>query len=126
MDKIIVSILGAIFIGIIYWFFFGKKETKTTAKGADHSITITVEGGYNPSDIQIPMGKKTTLIFIRKDDNSCLEDLILPDFKIKKFLPMHTPITVILSPTRPGIFDFHCGMNMYHGRIEVVNSKTSS
>src|SRR3989338_69709 len=100
MDKLIVTISGIGLIGAIYWFFFGVKEKAVTT--IDKSITISVDGGYKPKSIKIPMSKKTTLIFIRKDDNSCLEDLILPDFKIKKFLPMHTPVTVTLSPTRPG------------------------
>lgn len=120
MDKLIVSISGVITIVGIYWFFFGKKERKVTMKGSDHSITINVEGGYSPSHIQIPQGKKSTLIFVRKDTNSCLEELILPDFKIKKYLPMHTPVTVTLEPKRLGSFDFHCGMNMFHGTIEVT------
>lgn len=122
MDKIIVSIAGLITIIGIYWFFFGKKEKIATAKGAEHSITVTVSGGYDPALIELPINKKSTLIFIRTDANSCLEELVLPDFKIKKYLPMHTPVTVTLSPTRPGKFNFHCGMNMYHGTIEVTNA----
>ena len=120
MDKIIITVTGIISIVGIYWFFFGKKETAAMAKGADHSITIIVEGGYKPKRIAIPRGKKTTLIFIRKDENSCLEELIIPDFKMKKYLPMHTPVSIVLSPTKPGSFNFHCGMNMYHGTIEVT------
>lgn len=120
MDKIIVTIAGIISIFGIYWFFFGKKERIVSVRGADHSTTVIVEGGYVPTHIQIPKDKKTTLIFLRRDSNSCLEDLILPDFKIKKYLPMHTPVTITLSPTRLGSFDFHCGMNMFHGTIEVI------
>lgn len=30
MDKIIVTFIGTLLIGFIYWFFFGKKE------GGDH------------------------------------------------------------------------------------------
>lgn len=126
MDKIIVSLLGFISIIGIYWFFFGKSaQGRSTSgrkglKGADNSISIIVEGGYKPKNISLPQGKKTTLIFIRKDENSCLEELIIPDFKIKKYLPMHTPVSLVLSPTKPGSFNFHCGMNMFHGTITVA------
>ena len=80
MDKLIVTIAGLIGIAGIYWFFFGKKDKATEVHG---SITITVEGGYKPKTIKVAKDKVTTLIFLRKDANSCLEDLIIPDFKIK-------------------------------------------
>lgn len=118
MDKTIVTIAGGILIVAIYWFFFGKKEKATQAHG---SITIMVDGGYKPKLLKIAKDKTTTLIFLRKDQNTCLEELSIPDFKIKKFLPMHKPVVVSLSPTRPGKFNFHCGMNMFHGTIEVTS-----
>jgi plastocyanin domain-containing protein len=116
MDKIVVSSAGVFIIAGIYWFFFGKKDKAAEAHG---SVTVIVEGGYKPKNIKIPKDQTTTLIFIRKDTNACLEELIFPDFKIKKYLPMHKPITITLSPKKPGRFNFHCGMNMFHGTIEV-------
>lgn len=117
MDKIIVSLSGAVIIGLIYWFFFAKKEN--VAQAGDE-LTIIVDGGYKPDVIRLREGHKTTLTFIRKDSNSCLEDLIIPDYKIKKYLPMNTPVDVTLSPTKKGITDFHCGMNMFFGKLEVI------
>ncbi len=117
MDKIIITTAGALLIYGIYWFFFGKKEKPQEARG---STTITVDGGYRPKLLKIPQGVKTTLIFLRKDSNSCLEELVIPDLKIKKYLPLHSPVTVVLSPTKPGTYNLHCGMNMYHGTIEVT------
>lgn len=117
MEKFIVTIGGIGFIAGIYWFFFGKKEH---AVSVDKSVTITVDGGYKPKALHLTSKKKTILVFIRKDSNPCLEELLIPDFKIKKYLPMHTPVTVTLSPTKPGIYDFHCGMNMFHGTIQVA------
>lgn len=116
MDKIVVTITGVLTIIGIYLFFFGKKEKAQEAEG---SATITVDGGYTPKLLKIPKNITTTLIFLRTDTNSCLEELIIPDFKIKKYLPMHTPVVISLSPKKSGAFDFHCGMNMFHGSIEV-------
>lgn len=117
MDKGIVSAVGLTLIGFIYWFFFGKKEEHMEAKT---SWDILVSGGYKPSTITIPHGKPSTITFTRTDPNTCLEDVIIEDFKVKKFLPMHTPVTVTISPATPGAYGMHCGMNMFHGRIEVV------
>lgn len=117
MDKLIVTTLGVATIAGIYWFFFGKKENAHEAHG---SVTITVDGGYRPKALRIPKGKKTTLIFLRKDANACLEELVIPDLKIKKYLPMHTPVAIVLSPGKAGTYNFQCGMNMFHGTIEVT------
>jgi len=117
MEKIVVTLAGIASIIGIYLFFFGKREKSVAV---DHSITITVECGYKPKILRVPKDKTTTLIFLRKDANTCLEELNIPDFKIKKYLPMHTPIPITLSPKRPGIYNFHCGMNVFHGSIEVA------
>ena len=117
MEKIIVTTAGTALIAFIYWFFFGKKEeTMETNTHWD----ITVEGGYKPSVIQIPVGKPSTLTFTRNDPSACLEDVILDDFKIKEYLPIHKPVTITLSPTKSGTYGMHCGMNMFHGKIKVV------
>lgn len=117
MDKLIVTLIGATTIGLIYWFFFGKKEEMAQPK---NNWAILVEGGYKPSTITIPRDKPATLTFIRKDSNSCLEEIVLPDFKIKKFLPLHKEVTIPIPPAKPGTYDLHCGMNMYHGKVVVV------
>lgn len=116
MDKLIVIIAGLIGIIFTYWFFFGKKET--TVESSD-TIDIVVDGGYNPSQIVIKNNQPTTLNFIRHDSNSCLEEIVLPEFKIKKYLPLNKKVSIVLNPTKPGTFPFSCGMGMFHGKIIV-------
>ena len=117
MDKIIVTSLGLGTIAAIYWFFFGKKEE--SMKASD-TWNIIVEGGYKPNVIKIFKDKPATLTFTRKDPNPCLEEIVLPDYKIKKFLPINKPVTITLPLPHPDKISIHCGMNMFHGRIEVV------
>lgn len=116
MDKIIVTISGSILIILIYWFFFGKKEKETFANG---NIDIVVDGGYNPSVIKLRKGEKATLLVTRKDTNSCLEEIIFPDFKIKKYLPLNETVEIEITPSVSGEFSFNCGMSMYHGKVIV-------
>lgn len=116
MDKIIVTITGIAGIIFTYIFFFGKKEE--TVEAIDE-IDIIVDGGYNPSDIVLKQNQTTTLNFIRKDGNSCLEEVVLPEFKIKKYLPLNEKISIILTPKTTGTFPFSCGMSMFHGKIIV-------
>ena len=116
LDKIIVTIFGVLGIGFTYWFFLMKKEP---AVAAMDSIDITVEGGYSPSAISISQGKTTKINFFRKDPSSCLEEVVLGDFKVRKFLPLNQKVTIELTPQQSGEFGYSCGMNMYHGKIIV-------
>lgn len=116
IDKIIVTIMGIVGISFTYWFFLMKKDQEVVASNA---IDIVVEGGYSPAVISISKGKKTTLNFFRKDPTDCLEEVILSDFKIKKYLPLNKKISIEITPKEKGEYRFSCGMNMYHGKIIV-------
>ena len=116
LDKIIVTMLGLTSIAFTYWFFFMKKEKEILAS---EKIDIIVEGGYSPNVISIPKGKTTKINFIRKDPNNCLEEVVLGDFKIKKYLPLNQKVTIELTPQKEGEFKYSCGMNMFHGKIIV-------
>lgn len=116
MDKIIVSIFGVIFIGFTYWFFLGKKEKEVKANG---SIDILVKGGYTPARIIIPQNRTTTINFLREDQSTCLEEVVLADFKIRKYLPLNQKISIEVNPKKKGEFDFSCGMGMFHGKLIV-------
>ena len=116
MDKIIVTMAGLMGIAFTYWFFLMKKEKEVSVTD---SVDITVEGGYSPEVISIPKGKTTKINFIRKDPSSCLEEVVLGDFKIRKYLPLNQKVSVELTPQQSGEFWYACGMNMYHGKIIV-------
>ena len=116
MDKILVTIIGISGIGFTYWYFLGKRDKKVIA-GSD--IDIIVDGGYSPDVISIAKGTTTRLNFTRRDPSSCLEDIVLADFKIRKNLPLDQKVTIELTPEKAGTFSISCGMNMFHGKIIV-------
>ena len=116
LDKLLVTILGALGIIFTYWFFLGKKEKETRVSG---SVDVVVSGGYSPEVISIPRGKTTKINFIRTDATECLGEVILSDFHIRKELPLNKKVTVEITPRKSGEFGYACGMNMYHGKIVV-------
>lgn len=114
IDKILVLFGSVGLISFIYWFFLSGQKKAVAVKKA---ITIAVSGGYDPASINIPVNKPVSLTFLRTDPSDCLEELIIPDLKIKKTLPMNQPVIVTFTVTKPGEYPFHCGMNMFHGQI---------
>ncbi|OGK33158.1 hypothetical protein A3E10_01150 [Candidatus Roizmanbacteria bacterium RIFCSPHIGHO2_12_FULL_37_23] len=118
LDKLLVIAFSILGIAFTYWFFLMKNEKAVAVKG--NSIDITVDGGYQPEVISIPNGQTTKLNFIRKDPSSCLEEVVLGDFKIRKYLPLNKKVTIEITPKKIGEYTFTCDMNMFHGKLKVV------
>jgi plastocyanin domain-containing protein len=118
--EIFVTAGGAALAAFILWFFFGPKTaTRAPAAGGRQQIDIEVRGAYNPDRIEVEQGKPVTLTFTRKEANACTAQVVFPDFGIVKDLPVGRPVTVEVTPERPGEHEFHCGMNMVRGRLVV-------
>lgn len=117
-DKLFVAVFSIVGVVVTYWFFLMRKESEATA--ISESVDVIVNGGYQPEVISIPLGKTTKINFLRKDPSPCLEEVILSDFKIKKYLPLNQRVSVEITPRNKGEYGFTCGMNMFHGKLRVV------
>ena len=115
--TLVVNIIGVILIALTYWFFFMKKESK--AVNVENEVTITVEGGYKPDVIKVKKGKPVTLKFHRKDESSCLEEVVIPAFSVRQHLTLNETTDIVIEPKDVGEFEISCGMNMFHGKIKV-------
>lgn len=116
-DKYIVIFGGISLIALIWWFFFGNKNESELVRG---NIKIVVSGGYKPSTIKIHRGDRVTLSIVRTEKNSCLEEIVIPEFKINEYLPLNEVVNIEINAEKKGEFEFHCGMNMYHGKVVVI------
>lgn len=116
LDNVLVALLSILGIVGTYWLFFAKKSVPVYAA---NQIDILVDGGYTPDKIVVKRGRELTLTITRRDASSCLEEFLIPDFKIKRVLPLNTPINISITPTEVGEYEFSCGMHMYFGKIIV-------
>ncbi len=104
----------------VWWFLFSKpKSRKAMIEGGIQEVTVTVDGGYQPSQIVVQVGQPVRLNFDRKDPNSCLEEVRFPDFRIAQALPLNQVTSIEFTPEKPGKYEFTCGMNMFRGMVEV-------
>lgn len=120
-NKVAVTLGGLGLIGLeLWWFLLSKpKSQQVEACEGIAEITVTVDGGYEPSRIFVQAGQRVRLNFLRRDPSSCLESVRLPDFHIAQNLPLNEVTTVEFTPTQPGSYEFTCGMNMFRGVVEV-------
>lgn len=107
--------------GVVWYFFLSDKPlavASADASGVQH-VKIRVQGGYDPSTVEVVAGRPVKIDFYRDETDSCSETVVISDFGIsQKLQPFHTT-SVEFTPDEPGKFPFHCGMNMLHGSIVV-------
>lgn len=118
--TLLINMLGLLLIGFIAWWFWGHK--KSLIETSEGLITITVESGsYSPSVIKIVPDQSAMLEFVRKDDNPCSATVLFPDMDLTLDLPLGTPVQITLPALTKGEYAFNCQMNMYKGKILVVD-----
>jgi len=118
-----VIVAGLAAIAWVNWYFFiaGRSPVAAaaTARSRDgvQEQVITVDGGYSPAVVRVAAGRPVRLVFDRRDTGSCSEEVVLPDFGIRRFLPTGKKTTIEVTPPAAGRYDFMCGMSMLHGAI---------
>lgn len=126
--TVIAAGLGA--IAWVNWYFFvaGRRApaavatAMTTAAGSAASaqpaeVTIVVDGGYSPSTVRVKAGQPVRLVFDRRDTGSCSEEVVFPDFGVRRFLPTGQKTPIDITPPEPGRYEFMCGMSMLRGAL---------
>ena len=81
-------------------------------------IEITTKG-YQPTSLKLRRGVLARVTFLRTTDATCVKEIVLPDFNVRRALPLNEPVVVVVTPTRRGAFTFVCGMNMMRGQLIV-------
>lgn len=96
-----------------------EQQVAPQKKGEVRTIRITVDGGYMPEQITVKKGERVRLVFNRVEDSRCTDEVVIPDFDIRKKLPAFKATAIELTPTKAGTFTYSCGMDMLHGTIVV-------
>jgi plastocyanin domain-containing protein len=118
----IVIAAGVAAILWVNWYFFLARRPPAAAQlaaGGAQEVVITVQGGYAPAEVRLKKDVPARLVFDRQETSGCSEEVVLPDFGIKKFLPAFQKTVVELTPDRAGTYEFTCGMSMLRGRLVV-------
>ena len=121
MDQVLVVLggLAALVWVNLYFFRSGRAATAAAATGGSQEVTVVVQGGYSPAAVRVRPGMPVRLVFDRRETSGCSEEVVIPDFGIRRFLPANQKTVVEFDPGTPGSHEFTCGMGMLRGRIVV-------
>jgi plastocyanin domain-containing protein len=118
--QIAVTLLGLAAVLWVNWYFFvagrGTAVAATVGAGGVQRILVEVKGGYAPAVIRVRAGTPVRLDFHRDETNPCTEEVVIPDFGIRTYLPAHRTTPVSFTPAA-GTYEFTCGMGMVRGTI---------
>lgn len=99
-----------------------RSVTATTPSTASavQAVTVTLnEKGYQPASFRLRAGIPARVTFVRKVEATCGTEVLLPEYSIKRELPLNVPVTVEFAPAKTGELKFACGMDMLRGKILV-------
>ena len=122
----VVLVGGIAAIVWVNWYFFLAERGAAAAvagSGGTQEVTVQVKGGYSPATVKVKKGAPVRLVFDRQETSGCSEEVVLPEFGIKRVLPAHQKTTVEFTPERAGTYEFTCGMSMLRGQLTVVDEK---
>ena len=118
--QIAVTLLGLAAVLWVNWYFFvagrGTAVAASVGAGGMQRILVEVRGGYSPAEIRVRAGAPVRLDFHRDETNPCTEEVVIPDFGIRTYLPAHRT-TQVSFPPAAGTYEFTCGMGMVRGTI---------
>jgi plastocyanin domain-containing protein len=116
-----VVLAGVAAIAALNWWFFLAEGgvAMATAQAGVQQVRVEVRGGYTPATIRARRGQTLRLTFDRQETNPCSEEIVFPDFGVRRYLPAFEQTAVEIKPESPGTYEFTCGMSMLRGRLIV-------
>jgi plastocyanin domain-containing protein len=118
--QVVVTLLGLAAVAWVNWYFFlagsGAAAVATSDGSGPQRVRVEVKGGYSPAVVRVRAGRPVRLEFHRDETSSCTEEVVLPDFGIRTYLPAHRTTPVSFTPAE-GTYEFTCGMGMVRGKI---------
>jgi|SRR5687768_2361118 len=118
-DWVVIA-TGISAIALVNWWFFLAERAighATATAAGIQEVGIAVKGGYSPGVIRVQTGRPVRLVFDRQETSGCSEEVVFPDFGIRRWLPAHQKTTIEITPDHAGTYEFMCGMSMLRGRI---------
>jgi RND family efflux transporter MFP subunit len=96
----------------------GPAGQSTGRHSTRYEIAITGQG-FVPDRVEVKQGAQVSLVFTRRTNETCATEVAIPALKVKRPLPLNTPVLIEYTATNTGEVTFACGMDMVRGVLVV-------
>lgn len=94
-------------------------EAVITARHEQRVVITVTKNGFEPASVHLKAGQPLRLIVTRKVERTCVTDIVVGDFGIKKALPLNQAVEVRFTPRKAGTIRYACAMDMVAGNLIV-------
>jgi plastocyanin domain-containing protein len=105
----------------------GREAPQAQQDGAQVQTVKVILGaeGYQPSSFNLRQGVQARIEFVRQVEGGCGKEIVIPEYGVKRELPLNKSVVVEFTPDKAGEYVFTCGMNMLRGKIVVLGKEDS-
>jgi len=96
------------------------QAAQKTSRAAFQTIAINVTSdGFVPAEVKARAGQPLRLVVTRQVERTCATEIVMKDLGVNQPLPLGKPVTITVTPRKPGAYRFACGMDMVAGVLNV-------
>lgn len=77
------------------------------------------ERGFNPPAVEALAHESVVLFFYRETDATCAREVVLPEYGVRRLLPLRRPVPISFTTKRTGTLTFICGTGRFRGKLLV-------
>ncbi len=92
---------------------------KAPAAAAQTIVISVTSDGFVPAEVKAKAGQPLRLVVTRQVERTCATEIVMKDLGVNQPLPLGKPVTITLTPKKPGAYRFACGMDMIAGVLNV-------
>lgn len=82
-------------------------------------VVEVTASGLTPPRVEIPAFQPVDLVFVRRVEETCGTEVLIPGLGVRRELPLNQEVVVRIPARAPGELAFACGMDMLKGVIVV-------
>ena len=94
--------------------FFSEASPTDMQKVSVHALNT---GFYDKTEVTVKAGQPVEFTFSADEDSGCWRQLLIPKFGVSLISKNGESHTVTFTPKQPGIYEYHCGMKMFNGKL---------